>query len=260
MSEDFAIKEDFDLIVHQMPRTLSEMHLYPLGDLHKDGELFDILLWERWKKVVFNDPCGYIVLVGDIFDNTLKNSKGNSYANSGRTSESKRWLSNELKPMKDRILAGVDGNHEYRSVHLSDNSPLEDVMCKLDIEDLFRYNMAFLKISLGDKNQYRQYTYTVVLAHGVSENRTETFGYAIDGMDVFITGHTHRPKNTFPAKFVIDPYNNKVKKVGYIHLTVPSFQRDGGYTLKNMYMPQDTGRIPYLILDGTKKYIEPRWI
>ena len=260
MDETFAVKDDFDLIVYQMPRELREMHLYPLGDLHKDSELFDIRLWERWKKVAFNDPYAYIVLVGDLFDNSLKNSKGNSYANSGRTSESKRWMANELKPMKDRILAGVDGNHEYRSVYAADNSPLEDVMCKLDLEDLFRSNMAFLKISLGDKNQTRQFTYTVVLAHGTSENKTENFGYAIDGMDCFITGHTHRPRNTFPAKFVIDPHNNTVKKQGFIHITVPSFQRDGGYTLKGMYMPQDNNRIPYLILDGTKKYIEPRWI
>lgn len=238
------------------------MHLYPLGDLHKDSELFDIRLWDRWKQTVYNDPFAYVVLIGDIFDNTLKNSKGDSYRNTGLTSESKRWLANELKELakQGRILGGVDGNHEHRSVHSSDNSPLEDVMCKLDIEHLFRYNMAFMKISLGERTSERQFTYTVVLAHGCTDNKTENFGYAIDGMDVFITGHTHKPKNTFPAKFVIDPYNNKVRKEGYIHLTVPSFQYDGGYTLKNMYMPQDNNRIPYLILDGTKKYIEPRWI
>ena len=260
MTNNFKIKEDFDLIVHKMPRELDEMHIYPLGDLHKDSEIFDIKLWENWKKVVFNDPLAYIVLVGDIFDNTLKNSKGNSYSNTGRTSESKRWFANELKPMKDRILAGVDGNHEYRSVHLSDNSPLEDVMCKLDVENVFRYNMAFIKISLGEKSKERQFTYTFVLAHGCSDSKSEKFQYAIDGMDVFITGHTHQPKITFPAKFVIDPYNNKVTKSGFTHITVPSFQYDGGYTIKNMYMPQDNSRVPYIILSGTNKYIETRWI
>ena len=124
MTENFKIQDDFDLIVHQMPRELVEMHLYPLGDLHKDSELFDVRLWERWKREVFNDPNGYIVLVGDIFDNTLKNSKGDSYRNTGLTSESKRWLANELKLLakQGRILGAVDGNHEYRSVYASDNS------------------------------------------------------------------------------------------------------------------------------------------
>ena len=260
MDNGFKVKDDFDLIVHKLDTDLDEMHLYPLGDLHKDSELFDMGLWENWKKVVFNDPKGFIVMVGDIFDNTLKGSKGNSYGNSGRTSESKRWFANELLPMKHRILGAVDGNHEYRSVYASDNSPLEDVMCKLDLEDLFRSDMCFIKVSLGRKNENRQYTYTIVLAHGVSDNKTENFQYAIDGMDVFVTGHTHTPKSTFPAKYVIDPYNNKVTKVGSIHLTVPSFQRDGGYVLRNMYMPKDNTRIPLVVFHGTKKYIETRWI
>ncbi len=258
--QSYKVKDDLDLIVHKMERSLDEIHIYPLGDLHLDSELFDIRLWENWKRVVFNDPKAYVVLIGDIFDNTLKGSKGNSYANTGRTSESKRWLANELKPIRGRILGGTDGNHEYRSRYASDNSPLEDVMCKLDLEDLFRENMAFIKISLGEKNMDRQFTYTMVLTHGGSMRRTEGFQYTIDGMDIFITGHDHKPKTTFPAKFVIDPYNNKVTKVGFIHITVPSFQRDGGYTLTNMYAPQDNTKIPFVILDGTKKRTEVRWI
>lgn len=256
----FTVKDDLELIVHSLDRSLKEVHLYPLGDLHLDSELFDLSLWEKWKLQVINDPLGYVGFVGDIFDNTLKNSKGNSYANIGRTRDSKRWFANEMLPLKDRILGGTDGNHEYRSVYASDDSPLYDVMCKLDLEDYYRENMAFIKISLGEKNAERQFTYVVVLAHGGFERKTNTFSYAIDGMDVFITGHDHKPKNNFPAKIKIDPHNNKVTTVGLIHATVPSFQRTGGYALKGMYMPQDNDRIPMITLDGTKKYTSITWI
>jgi len=156
---------------------------------------------------------------------------------------------------------GPRGNHEYRSIDEVDDCPLYDVMAKFDLEDIYRENMAFMKISLGEKSIDRQYTYTVVLGHGVSKNKTEMFGYSVDGMDVFITGHTHQPASTFPAKIVIDPHNNKVSLVEYTHVTVPSFQMLGGYALKGMYLPQSYSKIPVIELGGeNKKGVSVHWI
>lgn len=254
------MQNDFEMVVKKMDRDMSELHIYPLGDLHYESSLFDEGRWSRWKKQVSNDPLAMIAICGDIFNNDLKGSKGNSFETRMRISEAKVEITKDLRPLKDKILCGVAGNHEYRSVYAADDCPLMDVMCNLGLEDVYRENMCFAKVSLGARKADRQVTYTVVVGHGAGDKKCETFGYAIDGMDIFITGHTHHPMETFPAKIVIDPYNNKVKMAGYTHVTVPSFQKMGGYALRGMYMPHDNDKIPMLVLSGREKNVEVRWI
>jgi hypothetical protein len=176
-----------------------------------------------------------------------------------RPREQKQALKEFLEPIAYKILGGTTGNHEYRSVNETDDCPLYDVMCKLDLEDLYRENMSFIKISLGQRTKDRQVTYTVVLGHGASKNKTANFSYSIDGMDVFVTGHTHQPANTFPSKIVIDCQNEQVRLQDFTHVTVPSFQQLGGYSLRGMYMPQGSSKFPVITLFGDSKGVDVLW-
>lgn len=254
------MKSDFELIVNKLGTDLDEINIYPLGDLHIGSSEFDERLWLEWKDRVLNDPKGYVVMVGDLVDNGLKNSKTNSYEALLRPREQKAWLADQLRPLKGKILGACRGNHENRSVNDTDDCPLYDVMAKLDIEDLYRENMAFLKINLGFRNKERQHSYTMVLAHGASRNKTETFGYAIDGMDILVTGHTHSAGTRFPSKIVIDSKNEIVKTSGFTHIVVPSFAKYGGYALRGMYLPQDSAKTPIITLSGKGKEVKITWV
>ena len=255
------MKNDFEMIVKKLPTDVEFANIYPLGDLHIGSPNFGYDLWYKWKTQVLNDPNGYVVIIGDLVDNGLKHSKTNSYSATMRPFEQKEWLKKELAPLKDKIIGAVRGNHEKRSINESDDCPLYDVMAKLDLEDLYREHMAFVKVSLGFKNKQRQWSYNLVLHHGGSANKVKNFSYSIDNMDVLITGHTHTPTTNFPSKIVIDPRNETVSMVGYIHVVVPSFQKAGGYTLEGMYLPQqDAGRIPIIKLKGTEKGVDMLWI
>lgn len=253
------MKKDFELIIHRLGRDLPWINVYPLGDVHIGSQDFDLEQWNRWKEMVMSDPYGYVVLVGDLVDNGLRNSKTNPYEATMRPREQKEWLKDQLRPLKNRILGGVQGNHEIRSVNESDDCPMYDVMAKLDLEDLYRENMAFIKVSLGEKNKERQFAYTLVLGHGASKGRVEKFSYSIDGMDALITGHTHQGSSNFYSKIVIDPHNEKVRVDGYTHLVVPSFAKMGGYALRAMYSPQDHRKIPILSLSGKTKEVTILW-
>lgn len=253
------MRKDFDLIVHKFGTEVKGLNVYPLGDVHIGSEEFDHEKWAMWKKAVMNDPESAVVIVGDTVDNGLKNSKTNSYGATMRPREQKEWLKSEFQSFRDKIIGAVQGNHEYRSTNESDDCPLYDILCKLDKEDIYRENMCFLKVNLGFKNKDRQYSYTMVLGHGQGDGKTRNFGYAIDGMDIFVTGHTHSPRSTFPAKIVIDSKNETVREVVYHHIIVPSFSRIGGYSLKGMYQPQGF-KIPIARLKGEEKGVEVRWI
>jgi predicted phosphodiesterase len=255
-----VIKHDFDLIVHELAPEIGELRLYPLGDLHIGSSDFDEVQWYKWKKMVLEDEFGYVVIVGDLMDNGLKNSKTDAYSATMRPFEQKQWLKRELGDFKHKILGGVRGNHEGRSQIESDDCPMYDVFSKLDIEDLYRENMAFLKLNFGRRNATRQRSYTVVLGHGASKSKTNQFSYAIDGMDVLVTGHTHSGSSDFRSKLVIDKRNNSVSLESFTHIVVPSFQKMGGYALRAMYLPQDHCKIPVIEFDEKEKNVKVTWL
>lgn len=253
------IKDDFCLIVHKFDRDEDAIRIYPIGDTHIGSGHLNSKILEHWLDVVAEDPSGYVVIVGDMIENGLKNSKTNSYEAKMRPWEQKVALKEFLAPISHKILGAVTGNHEYRSINEVDDCPLYDVMCKLDIEDLYRQNMAFIKLSLGEKNKDRQFTYTFALAHGSSRNKTENFSYSIDGLDVFVTGHIHKGGSGFPSKIVIDPRNEQVRLQDFTHVVVPSFQEMGGYALRGLYMPQGSSKFPVIELSGTEKDVSVLW-
>lgn len=244
---------DFDLIVRKLSGALDYVNIYAIGDLHDGSPNFNEAAFDRWLDTVSKDPNGYIVIVGDMLDVALKNSKTDCFKASLTPSEQKRWLADKLKLIAYKILGAVQGNHEKRSSLAADDCPLYDVMAKLDLEDLYRENMNFIKLKFGTKSSERQYSYNLVLAHGASKGKVNNFSYAIDGVDCFITGHDHQPSSTFPSKIVIDNYNETVKMVDFTRITVASFQNAGGYTLSNMYMPQSSCKFPILTLCANKE-------
>lgn len=253
------MRNDFDLIVHKLDRDLEYINIYPIGDLHIGSEQFSEKAFRRWKDAVLADPNGYVVLIGDIMDMATKNSKTNVFQATMTPFDQKWWVATEFEELKDRILGGVQGNHENRSNNLVGSCPMYDVFAKLDIEHLYRFNMAFIKINLGQRRADRQVSYTIVLGHGATKGRTKLFPYMIDGMDAFISGHFHSPSTEFLSKIVVDNQNEVVTVKPFMHISVPSFTEIGDYTLRGMYYPTDGNKFPILSLDGKTKNTELLW-
>lgn len=253
------MKSDFELIVHKLGRNLEYINIYPMCEPHFASPDFSEALWKKWIKLVKEDENGYVVITGDVFDNALKGSKTNSYKATMSPQQALDYGEAELSPIKKKILGITSGNHENRSVEVSDTDPLYVLSKILGISDLFRPNMAFMKVNLGEKRKDRQVSYTMGLNHGTTKAKAEKFSYTVDGMDILVTGHTHTPNSGFPAKIVIDDKNEVVRIVGFTHIVVPSFQTVGGYTLKGMYLPQDSTKMPIIGLNGREKEVSVLW-
>lgn len=254
------MNNDFDLIVEKFGRDVGEVNVYPLGDLHIGSEDFDMEKWRKWKRMVMEDENAVVVTIGDLIDNGLKSSITNVYEQTMRPSEQKRWLAKELMPIKDKIVCAVQGNHEYRTTKTADGCAMYDVMLLMGIEDRYRANAGFVKLALGHKASDRQWSYTFALFYGASKFKTRVMGYAIDGMDVMVTGHDHQPQAYFPAKIVIDSKNESVNMKGFVRLVTSPFVKMGGYGLKAMYEPQDHSKIPVVNLSGKKKEVKVLWL
>ena len=166
-----------------------------------------------------------------------------------------------LMPIRDRILCAVPGNHEGRSGKDADDDPMADIMCKLDLEDLYREKMAFVKIAMKNhKETINQYILGVThgsgggIFTGATVNRNERFGNVIDGIDCLIIGHSHKPFVTKPKKIVVDGNNNYIKMTKYVVIGSTSWLSYGGYALKKMLLPASDSAPQKLLLQCNHRH------
>ena len=244
---------DFTLIQSQFD-DLSYLNLYPLGDVHIGSKECDLELFKRWVEMVKNDPNGAVVIIGDMMNMGLRNSKSNVYEETLSPMAQKELCYKLLKPIADKIIGGCSGNHEYRAVKEVGMNPLYDVFCRLRIEDRYRENICFIKLTVGKQGRNPN-TYGVVLTHGSSKNKDEQWTYSVDGCDCFVSGHTHLGTHQPMGKIRMDLTHNKVKTVGYQHIVVMPFQNYGSYAIRGKYTPNALGQFQCITFDGTSKRV-----
>ena len=245
--------DDFQLI-HSKFEGLDQLNIYPLGDVHIGSKECDMGLLKQWVEMVKNDPKGVVVIIVDMMNMGLKNSKSNVYEEVLNPMQQKEVCFELLNPIADKRNAGCSGTHEYRTVNEVGTNPLYDVFCRMRIEDRYRENVCFLKLTVGNVGKNPN-TYGVVLTHGKSKNKDLDWTYSVDGADVFISGHTHLGTHQPMGKIRMDLTHNKVKTVGYQHIVVMPFQSYGGYAVRNKYTPNHLGQFQCISFDGTSKRV-----
>ena len=252
---------DFEIITRHFPEN-NDIKIYPISDVHLGAAEHLTAEWDNFCKRISEEPNSYVILGGDLLNNSTRSSVADIFEETMRPRDQKRLMAEMLKPIRDKILCAVNGNHERRSGKDADDDPTYDIMCKLDLEHLYRENMAFLCLRFGKKdgNGKLNPTYTFVVTHGAggvgstgsAVNRGEKFGYVIDGMDCLVLGHTHKAYTTQPSKISIDLQNNKVSLKPFKVVSMTSWLSYGGYAARAMltpssYVPQE------IILRGNRK-------
>ena len=245
--------DDFQILISKYD-DLEHLNIYPIGDVHIGSKEFDLELFKKWIETVKNDPNGVVVIIGDMMNMGLRNSKSNVYEEQLSPMEQKELCYELLSPIADRIIGGCSGNHEYRAVKEVGCNPLYDVFCRMRIEDRYRENICFIKLTVGKQGKNPN-TYGVVLTHGSGKNKDEKWTYSVDGCDCFISGHTHLGTHQPMGKIRMDLTHEKVKTVGYQHIVVMPFQSYGGYAVRNKYMPNHIGQFQRITFDGTAKRV-----
>jgi predicted phosphodiesterase len=254
---------DFELITHEFPER-RDLVIIPLSDIHLGAREHMEREWTTFCDTVLKQPNVYVTLGGDLINNATRSSVSNVFDDTLRPREQKKMMTEMLAPIRDRILCAVTGNHERRSTKDVDDDPTYDIMCKLDLEHIYRENIAFVKLRIGDPdgNGIKNPTYTLAVTHGAgggiftgaAVNRNERFGYVIDGLDCLIVGHTHKPFVTQPSKIHVDPHNNKIAVKPFKVVSSTSWLGYGGYAAQKMLLPSSHA-VQVITLKGTKKEI-----
>jgi predicted phosphodiesterase len=252
---------DFNVIVKRFD---SAIKIACISDVHYGALEHMGQEWDNFVQKVIEDPTLFLILNGDLINNNTRSSVGSPWDDTIRPREQKKHMVKALEPIKDRILCCVSGNHERRSMKDADDDPTYDIMTKLDLEDVYRQNAAFMKIQL---NKDGHATYCFAMTHGAgggiytgtTVNRNERWGNAIEGIDCLIVGHTHKGTVSKPAKIVFDPFKNKITVKEYLVVSCVAWQNYGEYAMQKMMLPATTGKPQILHLSDKEKHIEVRW-
>lgn len=256
---------DFEMIHHKFAEN-KDIHIVPISDVHLGAAEHMSDKWDQFCRSILEVQNAYITLGGDLINNATRSSVSNIFKETMYPSAQKRKMAEMLKPLarEGRILCAVSGNHERRSQKDADDEPMFDIMCKLDLEHLYRENMAFVKIQIGKQEANGSFnpTYMLVVTHGAgggiatggAVNRNERFGYVIDGADCIIVGHVHKPFVTQPSKIFIDPHNNKISFKPFKVVSSTAWLDYGGYAAQKMLTPSSHAT-QTITLCGKKKEI-----
>lgn len=255
------MKKDTEVIVHHFD---DDIVVFLVSDVHYGALEHNEAGWRNFCQEVLNIPNAYVILGGDLINNATRTSVSNIFEETVRPREQKIRMAEMLAPLKSRILCILPGNHEMRSVKDADDEPMYDIACKLDLEDVYRPNVAFLKIVIAESHS----SYHVAVTHGTgggiytgaTVNRNERFGNVIDGLDCLIVGHTHKGTVTRPSKLVFDARNDVVVQRDYLVVSMVSWMEYGGYAMSKMLLPSGHSRPQKLIFTKVHTHKHPKRI
>jgi len=243
--------DDFTPIIHHLPGR--DTRIYAIGDTHIGAREADIEGLKKFIAKIAEERDSYVVLLGDLINNGLKDSKTNCYEEIASPSAQIDMAVELFTPIKDKILGAVGGNHEARTKRAADLDPAYAICLMLSIGELYRPNLAAIRVILKRGNTKNRYA--LLLVHGKTANKKRQFSYATDGFDAIISGHTHSGLVEKPAKLVFTS-GNKVVVKPVISLTATSWLSYGGYAAASLYTPSATSSPQALVLEfsGTNNH------
>ena len=248
-------------------------YLIPIGDIHIGDKAFGregrkkLMGYIDWVK---QTPNARIFLMGDIFNCASRLSKTSPFETNTDEYKEAEGL---FKPVKDRIIGVIDGNHEARMLDMFGYSPLQALCASLEVP--YCGWSAVIELSVGTRpkqrhgraNQYFIYCHHTTgggATLGGALNRSVKLQEIVQGMDVFCGAHNHQLITGVRTIFIPYPAGGRVlqKKVTYVDCG-SYLDWDESYAERGMQPPGKLGS-PRIRFAGARNSshtnnLESRW-
>lgn len=178
-----------------------EVPFIPLYDIHRESQFCDVAAFHRTIAEIKKRKA-WTFLGGDITDVDIKGSVRNAKDSTMSLSATVATLAEELEPIKDRILGGIDGNHEHAAIRDADLSLVELLCDRLGIPYCGDQAVIRMHIAPGKNGPGRMgRSATIYAIHGSGGGSTEGATLNVvakltkmfNGADLYMCGHTHSP-------------------------------------------------------------------
>lgn len=245
-----------------LSKELKSLELHLFADEHIGDNNCDIERLKERIEYVATHENAYCVLNGDILDYASRSSIGDietrQFNIMGQIEKGVELFS----PIKDKILAITNGNHENRAYKKEGIDISRLVAMQLGIEDKYSPTSAFIFLRFGEltsHNHNRPVCYTIYMLHGSGGGRKEgakairlaDMASIVDA-DIFIHSHTHLPMIMKQGFFRVDYQNSTVSNQTKLFANTASSLHYGGYG-EAMEFKANTKDTPTIYLNGTKK-------
>lgn len=250
-----------DIIEIKLPKEFETVEIYPLSDLHIGDPKVDKRLFREFIKHILEKPNRFLIYNGDNMNNAIKSSVSNVYNEEMTPREQKKWLKENLKPVADRFLAFVAGNHEERTAKETDQSVVEDIAEYLGKADVYRDDEAYIKLIFGKRaSSGSQMCYTIYVVHGCGGGRRP--GSALNNIellalgteaDIYVMGHVHEKIAHKNAVRRPDLRNNNILEQERLFVVSSHWSKFGGYAARKMFTPSAKGSVPIILYSGVKR-------
>lgn len=254
------------IIKADLPQDIGILELHTFADEHIGDACCDLERLEARIEYVANTPNAYCIMNGDILDYASRSSIGDIEAREFNIMGQLEKAVELFGPVKDKILAITNGNHENRGYRKEGVDISKMIAMQLDIAD--RYTPAsavlFLRFGKQAKNNgksrgHEPQLYVLYVNHGSGGGRKEgakairlaDMASIVDA-DIYIHSHTHLPMIMKQGFFRTARGSSSVINVTKLFVNTASNLNYGGYGEEAEYKPNSKDT-PIIYLRGSKK-------
>ncbi len=233
-----------------------------LYDVHglDDHAHYDLFL-DKLDYIAENDNV-YAIIGGDLINFATRTSLSSPYTSESPSEEIKQTVK-DLGKIKRKLLGAVKGNHDGdRGLRGDGVDPLDVIMSKLGLEDIYFSSLGILNLKLSEVN------YHLVFAHGArggaARRKAGQLASLEDLMviypngDIFVTSHTHAQGFYRSATREINKIEDSINVRYQTCISAGSYMGyESSYAEAKLYSPQPVG-VSHIILpnkldtDGSK--------
>lgn len=248
-------------VVLELPESLERMDIHLLGDWHIGDPLCDLVSVAEKLDVIRDNPNAYCILGGDLCDMALRDSIGDVHgAKLSPMGQVERVVS-LIKPVREKVLCMVRGNHENRVYKSTGIDPLAFAASELGLGERYSDTSALLFVQFGhDTKHGGRMQYTMYVTHGAGSGRKEggklqrlaDLQNIID-CDIYCHNHTHLPAVFPTCSYRIDYTHRKPVLVEHLFVNGGASLNYGGYADAGGFKPAGK-RHPVIHLTSGRKH------
>ncbi len=256
--------DNLQILNADLPSKHKSIKIYPIGDIHIGDSLHDRKAVRNLIDEIQEKDNHYVILNGDIINNAVRHGVSDIYAEELNPNEQIDASVALLTPIKDKILAITEGNHEARTYRNDGVLIMYQVAQRLGIADRYSTGAYLLYVSFGKSQgrNCRKMVYAIYGKHGAGGGRKvgakaiRLFEMAeVIDADCFVHSHTHTPIILRKSFYRVDYRNRKKTKIEQVFINTSGFMDFGGYVEEKGFAPS-TMITPKLIFDGQERKIE----
>ncbi len=179
-----------------------KFNLYAVSDLHYEHKNSNHKAFKYVVEQIKNDSSAKVILLGDLFDMSVRASVRDESDVTMDVSSALYEVTELLRPIKDKIVGIVSGNHERKTAKRYLNWHIETTICNMlglppstykPEEDIYTLGLSVFRL----KKKSRTALYKVFYTHGtrggtIGNVLNQTVKYnGIERLDLKIVGHFH---------------------------------------------------------------------